>query len=266
VPNRIIKESICTSENLNNVSSEAEVLFYRIMVNCDDYGRLDARFSVLRAKCFPLKIDELTDAHISKWLKELSDCALIDIYSVGGQNYLALKTWSSHQQIRAKKSKYPDPNGSKPVSLENNCKQLIADDNNCPRNPIQSNPIRNPIRKRRARAREESTSSLEDYINKELRVDYPDIDIDNELKKFKLYWSEGSRKLQRPKTAFRNWMDKTREFKKEQGNGAYQGSSKRRGTRLPDRNTGYTEPPYDPELAAEVEAFERSGSFTECQP
>ena len=43
---------------------------------------------------------------------------------------------------------------------------------------------------------------------------YQDIDFDNELEKFELYWTEGGRKLKRPKLALKNWMDKAREYKK----------------------------------------------------
>jgi len=61
------------------------------------------------------------------------------------------------------------------------------------------------------------------YIE-ELRPQYADLNFDNELKKFKLYWSEGSRKLQRPKLALTNWMDKARAFLKEDDkNGTYRG-------------------------------------------
>ena len=42
MPNRIIKESICTSCEIDSLTPEQEVFFYRLIVNCDDYGRMDA--------------------------------------------------------------------------------------------------------------------------------------------------------------------------------------------------------------------------------
>jgi len=45
------------------------------------------------------------------------------------------------------------------------------------------------------------------------RTEYSRLDIDKELVKFNLYWSEGNRRLQRPKTAFQNWLDKAVEIK-----------------------------------------------------
>ena len=55
MPNRIIKESICYSEDINALSAFEETVFYRLIVNCDDYGRLDGRMAFLRSRLFPLK-------------------------------------------------------------------------------------------------------------------------------------------------------------------------------------------------------------------
>ena len=52
MPNRILKESICTSESIDRLSWLEEVTFYRLIVNCDDYGRMDARPPILRARLF----------------------------------------------------------------------------------------------------------------------------------------------------------------------------------------------------------------------
>lgn len=169
MPNRIIKETICTSDNLNELSPEAEVFFYRLMVNCDDFGRLDARPQILRAKCFPLKIDTIKTDFIEKWLADLLKAELIILYQVDGRPYLQLTTWSEHQQIRAKKSKYPGPEDGEIISTDSNeqqnnehdisCNHLISDDINC--NHVQSNVtvIENRNRNRESEAESYSESS-----------------------------------------------------------------------------------------------------------
>ena len=131
MPNRIIKESICTSPNLDKLSSNAEVLFYRLIVNCDDFGRFEYNNKIIRSRCFPLRIDKVTDADINAWLTEIQNSQLVQLYAVDGRSFLQFTTWERHQQIRAKRSKYPSPDG--------NGFQMIA---NVP--VIQSNP--NPIR------------------------------------------------------------------------------------------------------------------------
>lgn len=126
MPNRIIKESICTSENLNNLSADEEVFFYRLMVNCEDYGRADARPQILRAKCFPLRTEQIKLETIKRWLYALARAKLIILYEVDGRPYLQMTTWATHQQIRAKKSKFPGPDdaNARLISLEIKCNQI----------------------------------------------------------------------------------------------------------------------------------------------
>jgi len=135
VPNRIIKESICTSNEIDALKPEEEILFYRIIVNCDDFGRMDARLPILRAKCFPLRIDSVKDKDIRAWMNTLIKQGLIFIYEVDGKEYLQMSTWEKHQQIRAKRSKYPAPDDGL-ITSEINGNHKIS---NVPENPIQSN-------------------------------------------------------------------------------------------------------------------------------
>lgn len=118
MPNRIIKESICTSDNLNNLSLEEEVFFYRLLVHCDDYGLMDARPAILRAKCFPLKVDKIKLSQIEKWLHSLVKNQLIALYEYDGRPYLKMLSWEEHQQLRSRKAKYPLPPEDIPCKRE----------------------------------------------------------------------------------------------------------------------------------------------------
>lgn len=130
MPNRILKESICTSENVDKLSLFQETFFIRLMVNCDDFGRMDARPKILSSRLYPLK--DIKALQIEDALKALVSADLIILYESDGKPYLQMKTWEKHQQVRAKKSKYPSPN-------EGSCNQMISNEIKCPRNPIQSN-------------------------------------------------------------------------------------------------------------------------------
>jgi len=143
MPNRIIKESICRSDNLDRLSAEEERFFYRLMVQCDDYGRYDGRPAIIKGACFPLK-SYITPNKVDKMVAALRDAALIFIYVVDGLPYIQMAKWGKHQQIRAQRSKYPEPNGNtldllSSAIIGNQPKSLASD---CTRNPIQSNPIR----------------------------------------------------------------------------------------------------------------------------
>jgi hypothetical protein len=132
MPNRILKESICTSENIDQLSPWAEIAFYRLMVNCDDYGRMDARTKILKSRLFPLK--DVKEINVQGWLNEMEEADLITLYHHDGKPYLQMKTWDRHQQVRAKRSKYPSAD-------EIICNQMQSIDSKCPRNPIQSESL-----------------------------------------------------------------------------------------------------------------------------
>lgn len=138
MPNRILKDSVCTSDNLDRLTAEQEVFWYRLLVQCDDYGRMDARPAILRARCYPLRLDSVSEQDVTDWLAALVASDLIRIYEVAGKPYLQVVTWDRHQQVRAKRSKYPTL-----ISDDSNGYQMIAD---AP--VIQSNP--NPIRESNA--------------------------------------------------------------------------------------------------------------------
>ena len=108
MPNRIIKESICVSDSIDELSWFEEVLFYRLTVNCDDYGRFDGRVPVIKNRLFPLK-DNLTAKSVKDGINKLASVGLVSLYERDGKPYLYLPTWNDHQNVRAKRSKYPEP-------------------------------------------------------------------------------------------------------------------------------------------------------------
>ena len=143
MPNRIIKESICTSNEIDSLKPEEELFFYRILVNCDDYGRMDARPPILRAKCFPLRIDKIKDKDIKAWLNTLVARGLVFIYRVEGKDYLQMVTWEKHQQVRAKRSKFPAPDDGVMHKIADVTVEKSSDSNG---NQMQSDVPENPIR------------------------------------------------------------------------------------------------------------------------
>ena len=149
MPNRIIKESICTSEDIAKLSMGAEILFYHLMVKVDDFGSYFGNEQIIKNTCFPLKSDEIKLKQVSAWLDELISTGLIRAYIADdGKKYIQFSKWAKHQQIRAKKSKFPEPDFF--------CNQLISDDCNSCRNPIQSNP--NEIQSESAQSADEIES------------------------------------------------------------------------------------------------------------
>lgn len=139
MPNRIIKDSIHTSERLNALSDFQFRLWVSLITYVDDFGRGDARPAVIRGTCFPLR-DRITNRDIEAALTALAGAGCVGLYNVDGKPYLYFPNWESHQSIRNKRSRFPAPETCKQLkSVECNCNQLNA---NVP--VIQSNPNPNP--------------------------------------------------------------------------------------------------------------------------
>lgn len=129
MPNRIIKESVCSSDTIDQMSWFEECFFHRLWTACDDYGRMDARPAILKSKLFPLK-ERLSLKDIQNALQKMVDIGCVRLYECDSKPYLYLPSWEVHQQVRAKRGKYPSP--------EDACNHMISHDIKCARNPIQS--------------------------------------------------------------------------------------------------------------------------------
>jgi hypothetical protein len=105
MPTRMIRDGILTSERINALTERAELFYRRLMSVVDDYGRFSANLTLLRASCYPLKLDSVKEDSIKKHLAEAVDAGLIVLYTVGAKPYLQLQDFG--QRIQGK-SKYPD--------------------------------------------------------------------------------------------------------------------------------------------------------------
>lgn len=125
MPNRILKETVCTSPEIEELSDAAESLFYRLMVTCDDFGRFDARPAVVASKCYPLR-RKMTNFKIGRLLAEIIDVGLAALYSVEGRPYSQIVNWSKHQRVRASASKFPALTEGSSMTSADICCQMTA--------------------------------------------------------------------------------------------------------------------------------------------
>lgn len=107
MPNRILRDGILSSDSVCSLTWPAEVFYRRLMSVADDHGRFSSAPKLLRAACYPLQIDKVSDADIGKWLTECVTAALVSVYPASdGKRYLQILKFG--QQVRAK-SKFPEP-------------------------------------------------------------------------------------------------------------------------------------------------------------
>lgn len=106
MPTRYLRPGIRDSEPIDSLTERAEILFYRLVVTVDDFGRTDARPSMIKAACFPIRESVSVD-DCESMLAELAAKGLITVYAVGGKLYLQMLKWDNVP--RAKESKFPAP-------------------------------------------------------------------------------------------------------------------------------------------------------------
>lgn len=107
MPNRIVREGFLTSRRVNRLSAEEEVFFVRLLLAVDDFGRTFADPSLLRARLYPWRLDEVGEAAIEGFLQACASADLLVLYAVDGERYLEVHRF--RQQVRSKASRHPAP-------------------------------------------------------------------------------------------------------------------------------------------------------------
>lgn len=146
MPNRIIRAGINRSERVDQLGCPEEVFYRRLLNEVDDHGLFDARPAILRATLFPLRLDRVREADISRWTAACQKAGLIVLYEAGGKPYL--KVLDTRWKARSE-PKFPLPPADLPVNEvqdkktrapDGDCEQLRADESNCEQLPaIDSN-------------------------------------------------------------------------------------------------------------------------------
>lgn len=107
MPSRIVRDGILTSESVCSLSWAEEVFYRRLMSVADDHGRFHAMPKLLRAACYPLQIDKVSDSDIGKWTTACVAAGLVRVYpALDGKRYIEIFKFGQRVQS---KSKFPDP-------------------------------------------------------------------------------------------------------------------------------------------------------------
>jgi hypothetical protein len=104
MPSRLIREGILTSERVDVLDNPAEVFYRRLLSKVDDHGYFDARPSILRSSLYPLRVDRVREADISRWIAACEKAGLIALYEHAGKPYL--QVLDTRWQARSE-PKYP---------------------------------------------------------------------------------------------------------------------------------------------------------------
>ncbi len=141
--NRILKESICMSSDINELSWFEEVLFYRLIVTVDDYGVYPANPLIVAHMLFPMK--EISKKDVEKALQHLAELKMIRLYSKGGKGpFLQLTSWSRHQRLRNSRPKYPGPDSTEDTECSFFAETEEADPEETAEKPEKADKTENP--------------------------------------------------------------------------------------------------------------------------
>lgn len=103
MPNRIIKESLCTSEKVSSLTDFEFRLLVGLITQADDLGRGDARAAIIKGRVFPLR-DRVTVKDIDSAIHGLAAKGCISLYKVGGKSYFKIEEWEYLQPDAGRKT------------------------------------------------------------------------------------------------------------------------------------------------------------------
>jgi hypothetical protein len=203
---RTISKAISLDEKVDSLSDDtARLLFTWLIPQLDCEGRMYGDANVFKSLVAPRRDYSLQK--VEKVLVELENLGLIVRYSNNEHKYLCCPNFEKHQiglrKDKESPSQIPAPT---PEQLRN--KDGIGS---------VSIPTLVPPKRREENINIKEVKGNTDFMayTNELITRYPTLDIPVELDKFILYWSEGNKQLKRPKTAFRNWLDNSLQYKAE---------------------------------------------------
>ena len=227
----MIHRVVILSKKINAISEGAENLYYRIYVNTDDYGRYHADQEILKGQIYTRK--KISKAIIEKRLNELWNIGLINFYKNNNETYLEIVDFEKHQKFRSdvkKRAEYPEPKKFLQRSRnESDTSRTESDQDRCSKlNEVNRSEVN--------RSEEEALTPTErkilnelkkvknypyifidtlEYI-RELAVDFPGIDILDEIQKKVAWWYDNPlTKKSNPHLQLRNWLKNTIKFNNE---------------------------------------------------
>ena len=171
--NRILKESIRSSRQINALSCFEEVVFYRLITAADDYGIYYADPVMLARTLFPLR-ENVDGKMMAEAVANLEAAGLIRRYSAGDEEWLQIVTWGKHQRLRNSRRTYPGPeDGETDVPEE-------TDPGTEPDRPEQAAEVRElPVAE--LPLNDDSVYGVTRQQADEYAVLYPGVDVDREL-------------------------------------------------------------------------------------
>lgn len=116
---RTIKPSFWSDDDVASLSRDARLLLIGLISMADDEGRFVATHQTIVGYVFPW--DQIPQRLFQRWLTEITDRPIVELYSYDNRPYGWFPKWLKHQKInRPQPSSLPPPpsmNGSRSHSV-----------------------------------------------------------------------------------------------------------------------------------------------------
>ena len=104
---RMIDPRIWESEQAMALNSDGFKLYIYTISHADDEGRMQVSVPMLRCRCYPMQLDEISEEVVAGYLQQLCDCGLVALYG-NGKKLLGHPNWKRYQSInKPQESKLP---------------------------------------------------------------------------------------------------------------------------------------------------------------
>lgn len=206
MPSRLLREGILSSERVDLLDAAAEVFYRRLMSKVDDHGLYDGRPSILRSSLYPLRVDRVREADITRWIAACEKAGVIALYAHDGKPYLQMV---DTRWVARSEPKYPKP------SPENGCAQ--------PQTPV-------PVFGVGVVVEDVVPADAEKPSRKGRKTGYPEdfqpddtgqrlcteagFAVADELAKFRNHHEAQGTAMSNWQAGFRTWIDKAKSFRK----------------------------------------------------
>lgn len=114
--NRILRDWT-DSDKINSLSIGAERFFTRLIMKVDDYGVFYADTRLLKANLFPMLLDSIREAEITRWIAECEKAGIVVLYEHSGKRYIQIVDFK--QRLDRARSKYPLPSANEARVIAN---------------------------------------------------------------------------------------------------------------------------------------------------
>lgn len=134
---RTLKPEAWADERVGLVSRDARLLWLVLLTAADDEGRLRALPAAILGHGYPY--GDATGEEVERWLVELAQMGLLDLYEHQGVRYAAHPRWRSHQRIdRPTRSSLPAPPGASDAeqSAAGSPRRTFGEDSTKPRGAL----------------------------------------------------------------------------------------------------------------------------------